>query len=95
MPRVYNRKHKHPPDAVNIMRPSKWGNPFVIGVHGDRKTVIRKYREWLPKQKHLMADLHELRGRDLLCCCDPLDCHGWILVELANREKRTIEEEEL
>jgi hypothetical protein len=25
----------------------KWGNPFVIGKHGDRDDVIRKFEEWV------------------------------------------------
>ena len=31
---------------VYIGRPSKWGNPFVIGKDGTREQVIRKYRNW-------------------------------------------------
>jgi hypothetical protein len=29
---------------VYIGRPSKWGNPFVIGRDGSREEVIEKYR---------------------------------------------------
>ncbi len=65
--------------AVNIMRPSSWGNPFSIGQHGGRADVIAKYRVWLPKQTHLMKRLHELKGMDLVCCCAPLPCHGDVL----------------
>ena len=32
-----------PLDAINIMRPHKLGNPFKIGIDGDRKKVLYKY----------------------------------------------------
>lgn len=32
---------------IYIGRPSKWGNPFVIGRHGSRADVIAKYRGWV------------------------------------------------
>jgi len=33
--------------GVYIGRPGLLGNPFEIGVHGDREDVIRLYRQWL------------------------------------------------
>lgn len=68
-----------------IGRPSKWGNPFVIGRDGSRAEVIAKYRAWIVEQPALLNALDELRGRDLICWCAPLACHGDVLVELANR----------
>ncbi|UFW92016.1 DUF4326 domain-containing protein (plasmid) [Bradyrhizobium barranii] len=73
------------PTQVYIGRPSKWGNPFVIGRDGTRAEVIAKYRAWNAAQPALMNALEELRGRDLICWCAPLACHGDVLVELANR----------
>jgi Domain of unknown function (DUF4326) len=35
------------PDRVYVGRPSKWGNPFVIGRDGTRDEVIAKYRAWI------------------------------------------------
>lgn len=69
-------------NAVNIMRPSKWGNPFVIGKDGTRQEVIAKYAEWIETQPKLLASLHELKGRDLVCCCKPEACHGDVLLKL-------------
>jgi hypothetical protein len=71
---------------VYIGRPSKWGNPFEIGKDGDRKTVIRKYHEWIVTQPHLMAALPELCGKVLGCWCAPKACHGDVLVSLANSQ---------
>jgi Domain of unknown function (DUF4326) len=34
-------------DRVYVGRPSKWGNPFVIGRDGSRNDVIAKYRAWI------------------------------------------------
>ena len=68
-----------------IGRPSKWGNPFVIRRDGSRADVIAKYRAWIGAQPALMNALDELRGRDLVCWCAPLACHGDVLIDLANR----------
>ena len=67
-----------------IGRPSKWGNPFVIGRDGSRADVIAKYRAWIVTQPAPMKALDELRGRDLVCFCAPLACHGDLLLRLAN-----------
>jgi hypothetical protein len=68
--KVFNARQvgKRPaPDRVYVGRPSKWGNPFVIGRNGSRDEVIAKYRAWIVRQPALMAALHELRGKDLVC----------------------------
>ncbi len=67
---------------VYIGRPSKWGNPFMIGIHGTREAVIAKYRAWIKKRPFLLNDLCELKGRTLGCYCKPLPCHGDVLVDL-------------
>ena len=69
---------------VRIGRPSKWGNPFVIGRDGNRKDVVAKYRAWVVTQPHLMSALHELRGKRIGCYCAPIECHGDVLAELAD-----------
>lgn len=73
--------------AVYIGRGSKWGNPFRIGPDGDRATVIAKYERWLHSQHDLLRALDELRGRDLVCFCAPLACHGDLLTWLANANR--------
>lgn len=70
---------------VYIGRPSKWGNPFVIGRDGTRAQVIAMYLHWLQQQPHLMASLHELKGKTLGCWCKPHACHGDVLAELADQ----------
>jgi hypothetical protein len=51
---------------------------------GTRDEVIAKHRAWICDQPDLMASLHELRGRDLVCFCAPAACHGDTLMEMAN-----------
>ena len=68
---------------IDISRAGCWGNPFRIGPDGTREEVVQKYREWVPTQHYLMAQLSMLKGRRLGCYCHPLSCHGDVLVALA------------
>lgn len=70
---------------VYIGRPSKWGNPFVVGKDGTREEVIKKYKEWILNQS-LIEDLSELKGKVLGCWCSPKPCHGDVLIELCNED---------
>lgn len=71
--------------GVYIGRPSKWGNPFVIGPDGTRADVVRKFEEYLKSNPALMeAAKRELKGKDLVCFCAPLACHGDVLSRIAN-----------
>ena len=64
---------------------SDWHNPFHLGKDGDRKEVLRKYREYLLSHPDLFSRLHELRGKTLGCWCRPkLACHGDVLAEFAD-----------
>ena len=65
-----------------VARPSKWGNPFVIGRDGTRDQVIRMYEIHVRRSPDLIAALPELAGKRLGCYCKPLPCHGEILVKL-------------
>jgi hypothetical protein len=75
---------KREPHHVYIGRPSKWGNPFVVGKHGDRGECIARYEDWLRNNAALISALDELPGLVLGCWCAPLHCHGDVLVTLAN-----------
>jgi len=71
--------------GVYVGRPSKYGNPFHIGVDGTRDEVIVKYRQWILTQPELVAAAkQELKGKDLICWCAPLACHADVLLEIAN-----------
>ena len=89
MPKVYNKHHKNvPKDAVYVGRPTKWGNPYIIGVDGDRDEVVKKYgRKLLHMQLHspdIFVDyVHPLIGKDLVCFCAPKPCHADYLLRAA------------
>ena len=73
---------KREPYDVYIGRPSKWGNPFLIGKDGTREEVIAKYESWIREQGLLMLEIGELEGKILGCWCAPKPCHGDILLKL-------------
>lgn len=83
MPRVWNKRDPNvPADAVYVGRPSKWGNPYVIGRDGTREEVIRKFRD----HRAGLLGVSELRGKHLVCWCAPKPCHADVLLELANSD---------
>lgn len=87
MCRVCNKHTYRGASGVYIGRGSDWGNPFRIGVDGDRAGVIGKHARWLADQHPLLRRLDELRGRDLVCFCAPLACHGDLLARLAMADR--------
>lgn len=87
-PVVLNKKRDLvPAGSIYVGRPSIWGNPCMLGRDGTRQEVIDKYRAWLTSNKKLMARLHELRGKNLVCWCAPLPCHADVLMEMAKDTK--------
>jgi hypothetical protein len=79
---------KRSPYDVYIGRPSKWGNPFVVGKDGTREEVVSKYREWIKTQPHLLTEVSTLKDKILGCWCKNNkgkgDCHGDVLAEIAD-----------
>lgn len=72
-------------EAVYVGRPSKYGNPFVIGKDGTREEVLEKYRKYIYSNQQLLDEIQsELVGKDLVCFCAPLPCHANILLRIAN-----------
>ncbi len=93
---------KKEPYDVYIGRPSKWGNPFTHikdkktkaqFICKSREDSISSYWWWIMEGdgKHLLNDLHELKGKVLGCWCKPKSCHGDILVELLIKETEEID----
>jgi len=87
----YKSTHGIPQGAVYIGRAnktyglpeSKWANPYKIGRDGTRDEVIARYERYL-HASGLISQVHELRGKDLVCWCAPQACHGDVLLRLAN-----------
>lgn len=89
---VHCKKYKpdNAGDYAYIGRPSKYGNPFSIGIDGTRGEVIAKYERWinLPEQAELRDDIRKnLRGKILGCWCSPKPCHGDVIERIANHEQ--------
>jgi hypothetical protein len=72
------------PYDVYIGRPSRWGNPFVIGRDGSRADVIAKFRTYARGSAVIQNHIQELQGKRLGCYCAPLPCHGDVLREMAD-----------
>lgn len=89
--RVQLRRSKgwrKPEGTIVVARPSRWGNPFRVGLDGDRAQCVDRFRRAL-RNGHLAFTLDDVRadlaGRDLACWC-PLDepCHADVLLDAAN-----------
>lgn len=86
IPRVLNKKISGIPDgAVYIGRPTKWDNPFKVTSTCPRELSIKKFELYLLNNQELLRSLHELKGKDLVCYCAPLPCHGDVLLKYANQ----------
>jgi len=72
---------KIPTSAMYIGRGSNWGNPFIIGKHGERNEVIAKYLVYaikrLASEPEWLKPLEKATG--LVCFCAPKACHGDVL----------------
>jgi hypothetical protein len=75
-------------DDVYIGRGSIWGNPYIIGVHGTRDEVLVKYEARIRNSPRHLNKLSELIGKNLVCYCAPLPCHGDVLLKLLEEQAR-------
>lgn len=87
MPVINVYRQRPSDDAVSIMRPSKWSNPYRIGPHMTREQAIALYRHhlWMKivNGEIDLEELADLHGRELACCCVPRPCHGDVLERAA------------
>jgi hypothetical protein len=74
--------------AKTVARPSRWGNPFVIGRDGSQAECVASFRHWVrgPAQvDYRAAARQELAGYNLACWCAlGTPCHADVLLSLAN-----------
>jgi len=72
-----------PIGSVTIGRGTRWGNPFLLHDDGDRATVISKFYHYAKWRLEKEPDwLLPLVGKDLVCYCAPLPCHGDVIIAL-------------
>lgn len=86
---------KMPDNTVYVGRPTRWGNPFRVGVLFDnlypvtQEQAVGFFRKRILEygvQTHYIDDaIRELKGKNLACWC-PLNqpCHADILLKIAN-----------
>lgn len=90
MPKRIQRKRvkgwRMPPNTVYVGRPTKFGNPFPLGVFLSPQQAMDSYQEYVDKFPQIEAAAKlELRGKDLACFCrEDAPCHADILLRLAN-----------
>jgi hypothetical protein len=81
------RGWRKPDSVIVVTRPGRWGNPFLVGVHGDRVACVQRYRQALTEGElpYSVGDVRrELGGHDLACWCQLSEpCHADILLEMA------------
>lgn len=83
--RIWNRRlHKTPAGVVYAGRPGTLGNPFAVGIHGERGECCFKFERWMitgvsfdnniateKKRLAILAMLPGLEHKDLECwCCE-------------------------
>ena len=96
-PRVYNKHKAYPADAVYIGRGSDWGNPYTHLPSGKskyktihvptREAAVAAFKALCDKHPELQKEIKErLRGKNLVCYCAPLACHGDVLLAIANED---------
>lgn len=82
------------PCDVYVGRGSPYGNPFSHIPNSSapypvdsREDAIRAYEDWVLNQPELVAKIKkELKNKILGCHCKPLDCHGDVLLKIANSD---------
>jgi len=75
---------------VYIGRGSIWGNPYKIGVDGNRKDVIFMCEKYIRSNHQLLKRINELEGKILGCHCKPKACHGDIYIKILNERKYNV-----
>lgn len=78
--KVLNKYKDEVTDAINIMRGTPYGNPFVLYSHDndeERDSVCDQHFAWAIAEivsGHL--DIEPLRNNNMFCVCAPKRCHG-------------------
>jgi hypothetical protein len=84
-----SRGWRQPINAIFVGRPTKWGNPYKVGVdnHTAEEAVAFYRRDLIAGSLPVTVDdvCRELKGKDLVCWCEPgAPCHADVLLDVAN-----------
>lgn len=72
-----------------------YGNPFTTSSCGSKKKAVAKFRDWLKgkyphiepeRRKWILENIKGLKGKTLGCRHNNPPCHGFVLLEFANKE---------
>ena len=96
MIKVVNKKH-FKGKGIYIGRPGCLGNPFIIGVHGNRDKTVERYGPYIKKacynnrnpwekdirkEMDRIIELSKEEDGNLICWCAPKRCHGDVIKEM-------------
>ena len=83
---LYNRLiNELPEGVVHITRPNDWGNPYMIGKHGNRSQVCMLFDHLMRTRMQDPVWVERLRklsqAPGLACVCSPQQCHGDVIIK--------------
>ena len=71
---------------------SLFHNPYKIKDGEDREKVILKYKIYLLKKlkddKNFTKEFYKLKNKNLGCWCKPDSCHGDVIIDILNKDKK-------
>ncbi len=82
---------RKPAGVVYVGRPTRWGNPYRVGLDGTAAECVEKFRQHCGVRRQQAPDafrawIAPLRVHDLACWCPAgTPCHADVLLALANR----------
>lgn len=89
VPGGHENGRRMPVNAVYVGRPTRWGNPYHVGIAGTAADCVRLYERRYAHDVAYQADVRRaLAGKDLACWC-PLEapCHADVLLRWANTSR--------
>jgi len=90
MPQRIQRKRtkgwRMPAGTVSVTRPSHFGNPYVVGIHGDAARCVELFvQRYEHEAGYQQAAQAHLAGQDLACYYAlGTPCHADVLLRWAN-----------
>lgn len=86
-----NERHVYIGRNTKCFKKSIWANPFTVKKYGI-EGCLEKYKEHIKSNPELMKQLFTLDGKVLGCIFEGNRCHGDILIELIEEQKKEYSE---